>query len=125
MKLLTTCAIALVATFSAAPAAAQYGSAPPPAPTVPQTGQSNQPTSKNDGQRQIRPSSKALKPLSELQAAIKSKDAAAIATKLAAAQAVVSTNEDRFLLAQFQLQRAADTNDTAAAMSAMDAMLAT
>jgi tetratricopeptide (TPR) repeat protein len=124
MKLFASSAIALVALF-AAPATAQYGpSTPQPAPTVPQAERPNQGEQKSD-QRQVKPSSKALKPLSELQTAVKSKDAAAIQAKLAAAQAVVSTNEDRFILAQLQLQAAADTNDTAAAMSAMDAMLAT
>ena len=126
MKLFASSAIALTAVMFAAPAMAQYGysAAPPPPPSVPQTSPSNQSEQKSD-RRQVKPSSKALKALSELQTAVKSKDAAAIQAKLAAAQAVVSTNEDRFILAQLQLQAAADTNDTAAAMSAMDAMLAT
>ena len=125
MKLFASSAIALAAALSAAPAAAQYGSsAPAPAPTVPQSDRSNQGDQKSD-QRQVKPSSKALKPLSELQNAIKSKDAAAIQAKMAAAQAAVSTNEDRFILAQLQLQQAAEAKDTAAAMTAMDAMLAT
>ena len=108
MKLLTYSAIALVTALAAVPAVAQ-----------PQGQAQEKP------QRQVKPSAKALKPLSELQAAVKSKDAAAIQAKLAAAQAVVSTNDDRFILAQLQLQQAADLNDTAAAMTAMDAMLAT
>ena len=125
MKLFASSTIALAAALSAAPAAAQYGSsAPAPAPTVPQSDRSNQGDQKSD-QRQVKPSSKALKPLSELQNAIKSKDAAAIQAKMAAAQAAVSTNEDRFILAQLQLQQAAEAKDTAAAMTAMDAMLAT
>jgi tetratricopeptide (TPR) repeat protein len=125
MKLFASSAIALAAALSAAPAAAQYGaSTPTPTPTVPQTERSSQSEQKSD-QRQVKPSSKALKPLSELQAAIKSKDAAAIQAKTAAAQAAVSTNEDRFILAQLQLQQAAEAKDTAAAMTAMDAMIAT
>ena len=129
MKLLTSSAIALAtAVLAATPAVAQYGggynSAPPPPPTVPQTDQPKQGKDQDQGQRKLKPSSKALKPLSELQAAIKSKDEAAIAAKLAAAQAVVSTNEDRAILAQLQLQHAADKNDTAGAMAAMDMILA-
>ena len=126
MKLFASSAIAFTAVMFAAPAMAQYGysAAPPPPPSVPQTSPSNQSEQKSD-RRQVKPSSKALKALSELQTAVKSKDAAAIQAKLAAAQAVVSTNEDRFILAQLQLQAAADTNDTAAAMSAMDVILAT
>lgn len=127
MKLSTSSAVALVALFAAAPAVAQYDYSPPPQPqTTSQTGQSNQAQpDAAQGPRKLRPSSKALKPLSELQAAIKSKDAAAIQAKLAAAQAVVSTNEDRAILGQLQLQRAADTNDMAAAMAAMDAIAST
>jgi tetratricopeptide (TPR) repeat protein len=130
MKLLTCSAIALATVLTAAPAAAQYGgysSAPTPPPTVPQTDQPKQAQDsqdKSEGERKLRPSGKALKPLSELQAAIKSKDAAAIQAKLAAAQAAVSTNEDRAILGQLQLQHAADTNDTAGAMAAMDAIVA-
>ncbi len=129
MKLLTSSAIALATVLVAAPAAAQgygYGSAPStPAPTTPQVPSSSQaPADKSDGERKLRPSGKALKPLSELQAAIKSKDTAAIQAKLAAAQAAVSTNEDRAILGQLQLQLAADTNDTAGAMAAMDAIVA-
>lgn len=125
MKLLTSSAVTLAALVSAAPAVAQYSSSPTPPPTIPQTSQPNQAQDTSQGERKLRPSNKALKPLSELQAAIKSGDAAAIQAKLAAAQAVVSTNEDRAILAQLQLQRAADTNDTASAMAAMDALLAT
>lgn len=74
--------------------------------------------------KDVRPSKGAVKALSELQAAVKSKDAAQIQAKVAAAQAVLSTNEDRYILAQLQLQAAADVNDKPAAMAAMDAMLA-
>src|SRR4051812_40343716 len=109
MKLLTCSAIALVTALSATPAAAAQ----------PQAQAQEKPT------RQLKPSAKALKPLSELQTAVKSKDAAAIQEKLTAAQAAVSTNDARFILAQLQLQHAADLNDTGAAMTAMDAMLAT
>lgn len=66
-----------------------------------------------------------MKALGELQAAVKAKDAAEIKAKVAAAKSVVSTNEDRYVLAQLQLQAAADVNDKPAAMAAMDAMLAT
>jgi tetratricopeptide (TPR) repeat protein len=110
MKLLTSSAIALVTALSAVPAAAQPNS---------------QSQAQEKPQRQLKPSAKALKPLSELQTAVKSKDAAAIQAKLVAAQAAVSTNDDRFILAQLQLQHAADLNDTAAAMTAMDTMLTT
>ena len=124
MKLLTSSAIALAAAFIATPAVAQYGDRGAAPVSTPQPDQQHQANDKAQGKPQLRPSSKALKPLSELQAAIKSKDEAAIAAKTAAAQAVVSTKEDRAILAQLQLEHAADKNDKAAAMAAMDAILA-
>lgn len=126
MRFWTSTAIAIAAVI-ATPAIAQYdrSAAPAPVPSTPQVDQQAQANDKSDGQRKLRPSSKALKPLSDLQAAIKAKDEAAIAAKLAAAQAAVSTKEDRAILAQLQLQHAAATNDKAAAMAAMDAILAT
>jgi tetratricopeptide (TPR) repeat protein len=125
MKLSTCSAFALATALSAVPANAQYNSAAAPSASPQPMGQSNSAKPDQPAQRKLRPSAKALKPLAELQAAVKSGDAAAIQAKMAAAQAVVSTNEDRAVLAELQLERAAATNDSAAAMAAMDAILAT
>ena len=75
--------------------------------------------------KDVRPSKGALKALQELQAAVNSKDKAAIQAKLPAAQSAASTKEDRYVLAQLQLAAAASANDAPGAMAAMDAMLAT
>jgi tetratricopeptide (TPR) repeat protein len=108
MKLIATTALALVAALAATPLAAQTkpATAQPPAP-------------------QIKPSSKAMKALVDLQTAVKANDTASIPAKVAAAQAVASTPQDRYLIAQFQLQVAVKANDTNAAAAAVDAMAAT
>jgi len=74
--------------------------------------------------KQVKASAGAVKALAELQTAVKSKDQAAIQAKVAAATPLVSTPDDRYILAQLQLQAAADANNKPGAMAAMDAMLA-
>jgi hypothetical protein len=66
-------------------------------------------------------SAEAKKPLQELEAAVKAKDPAAYATKLAAAQAVLKTNDDKYALAQLMLQHALDTNDIPGQIAALQA----
>lgn len=117
MKLITTTAIALVAAVSAAPAAAQYGaSAPPPQTAAPQ------PQAKESAQPQIKPSSKALKALVDLQNTVNKNDFANVPAKVAAAQAVASTKEDRYLIGQLQLKAAVAQKDNTALASAVDAV---
>ena len=70
------------------------------------------------------PSSKALKPIVELQKAVNAKDVANIPAKLAAAQAVASTKDDRYIIAQLQLKARYAANDDAALASAIDAIAA-
>src|SRR5215212_8453341 len=105
MKPTLSTALALVIAASAAPAAAQYGSygssAPQqPARTTPQAA----PDATN---AKIQPSKKAVKAIVDLQTAVTNKDVANIPAKLAAAQAVAETKEDRYLIARLQLQAAA------------------
>jgi hypothetical protein len=69
-------------------------------------------------------SAEAKKPLQELEAAVKSKDPAAYAAKLAPAQAVVKSNDDKYALAQLMLQHALDTNDIPGQTAALQAALA-
>ncbi|MBV9931408.1 MAG: hypothetical protein JO013_10755 [Alphaproteobacteria bacterium] len=69
-------------------------------------------------------SPEAKKPLQELEAAVKAKDPAAYATKLAAAQAVLKTNDDKYALAQLMLQHALDTNDVPGQIAALQAAVA-
>lgn len=112
-------ALAAIAT----PAAAQYGyNAQQTAPVAKaQTAVKEQaaPANKNE------PSKKALKAIMELQTAVTAKDTANIPAKLAAAQAVASTKEDRYWIARIQLKASVDSDDTAAAMAAVTAMQAT
>ena len=113
MKLITSTALALVAALAAAPAAAQYGAAaqqqpaPQSAPATPAA-----PT--------IKPSSKALKAIVDLQDTVKKNDFANVPAKVAAAQAVASTKEDRYLIGRLQLDAAQAAKDNAALAAAID-----
>lgn len=123
MKNMTRAVIALLAAGVAAPALAQmgsgYGAAAPSQPPAPR--QNEQPAPEQ-GKGQIKPSKAALKPLVELQKAVDAKDTASIPAKMAAAQAVVTTPEDKYILAQLQLKAAANANDLAGASAAVNAI---
>jgi tetratricopeptide (TPR) repeat protein len=71
---------------------------------------------------QVRPSNKALKAIAELQTAVNANDAANIPAKVAAAQAVATTREDRYLIGQMQLKAALAANDTAGMTAAVNAV---
>ena len=125
----TTTALALALAVSAAPAIAQYDRPPPPPPVqIPQ----NLPSQSRDDQAQaqavndgkVHPSGKAVKAIVELQKAVNANDTANIPAKLAAAQAVASTKDDRYIIAQFQLKAAYAANDDAALATAIDAISA-
>ena len=88
--------------------------------TTPASAQAAQPA-----QRELKLSKGALKPIVELQGAVKANDAAAYQAKLAVAQAAAATPEDRLAVAQLQMQFAAARNDQAAVAAALEAMLAT
>ena len=127
MKLTTTtAALALLAV--SAPAAAQYAPTPPPLPRVETA---TQPAQQQEEQQQpadqkgsIKPSGKALKALIELQKAVNANDTANIPAKIAAAQAVASTKEDRYLIGQMELKAAVAAKDNAAMATAIDAIAA-
>ncbi len=126
MKLISSTAIALVIGLSAAPAAAQMGgtygaSAPQPLPTPSQTSTSQtgqQATAPAKGG--VKPSSKALKALIDLQKAVDANDTANIPAKVAAAQAVATTKEDHYLVGQLELKAALAAKDNAAMSRAID-----
>lgn len=127
MMKFTTTALALVLATTAAPAFAQY--MPPPPPRNP-TGTAVQPQSQDEEQPQakisgsVNPSGKARKALIELQKAVDANDVANIPAKLAAAQAVASTKEDRYLIGQMRLKAAINAKDNAAMAAAVDAIAA-
>jgi tetratricopeptide (TPR) repeat protein len=124
MKFISSTAIALVIAMSAAPAAAQMGySTPMPAPqqTAAQPAQVAPEQSKGV---QIKLSNKAQKAILDLQAAVKANDTANIPAKVAAAQAVAQTKDDRYAIGKFQLDAAVAAKDNAAAAVAADAIAA-
>jgi tetratricopeptide (TPR) repeat protein len=121
MKLITTTALALVAATIAAPASAQYG-ATAQQPRQNATNAQQQAAPAATAQPQIKPSGKALKALVDLQTTVNNKDYANVPAKVAAAKAVASTKEDRYLIGQLELKAAVGTNDNAAIASAIDAI---
>ena len=108
MKLITTTALALAAAFAASPAIAQDKAAP--------AAQAQQP--------KITPSKGALKALQELQDAVQKNDVANIPAKVAAANAVATTKEDKYMVARLRLTAAIAAKDNAATSAAIDAMAA-
>jgi tetratricopeptide (TPR) repeat protein len=123
---LTITALALALAATAVPVAAQYDRPPPPPVQIPQ----NVPTGDNKAQAQpvddgkVHPSGKAVKAIVELQKAVNANDTANIPAKVAAAQAVASTKDDRYIIAQLQLKAAYAANDDAALATAIDAVAA-
>lgn len=122
----TTTALALVLTATSGSAFAQYGmqSPPPQNPTQTTTPPPNQPEEQTTTKGGVKPSAKALKALVELQKAVDANDAANIPAKVAAAQAVASTKEDRYLIGQLQLKAALASKNNAAMSAAVDAIAA-
>ncbi len=118
MKVMTATAIALASAAMASPAAAQrYGSAPAPQPSVvtpaaPATA----------GPPKISLSKKVSKAFLELQKAVTANDVANIPAKVAAAQALAETKEDRYAIGQMQLKAALAAKDNAATGAAIDAI---
>jgi len=127
MKLITTTALAVVAAAFATPVAAQdyqnSYSQPRQQQSSPQSS-SGQQSSGQSAAPAVKPSSKAAKAIVDLQTAVNNKDFANVPAKVAAAQAVASTNEDRYLIARLQLSAALANKDTAGMSSALDAIAA-
>jgi tetratricopeptide (TPR) repeat protein len=111
MKLITTTALALIAGLSAAPVSAQNKSAPPQQPAT-------------QAQPVVKPSKQALKAIVDLQDTVKKNDFANVPAKVAAAQAVASTKEDRYLIGKLQLDAALAAKDNAALATSIDTIAA-
>jgi tetratricopeptide (TPR) repeat protein len=107
MKLITTTALALIAAFGAAPAAAQ---GKPAAPA-------------QQAEQKVTPSKGAMKAIVELQGAVQKNDFASVPAKVAAAQAVATTKEDKYLIGRLQLTAALAAKDEASMGSAIDTMV--
>src|SRR6185369_12989031 len=112
---LTTTALGIVLAIASVPAAAQLTrSQESDTPTPPQQEQGKP--------GDVKPSSGALKAIVELQNAVKANDTANIPGKLAAAQAVAKTKEDRYLIGVFQRQAALNAKDVAGLASAVQVL---
>jgi tetratricopeptide (TPR) repeat protein len=122
MKLITSTAIALVAAALAAPASAQYNNSDPRQPMAEQQPPAQQQSSNQPAAPSVKPSSKAVKAIIDLQTAVNNKDIANIPAKVAAAQAVATTKEDHYLIGTLQLKAALAANDDAGMANAIDAI---
>jgi tetratricopeptide (TPR) repeat protein len=127
MKLITTTALTLL-TVTAGPAIAQgYGSSTSAQQMQqPQRMQgsaqpANAPPNK---QATVKPSKGALKAIFDLQTAVNKNDLEIIPARVAAAQAVATTKEDRYLIGQLQLKAALTAKDNNATAAALDAIAA-
>jgi tetratricopeptide (TPR) repeat protein len=117
----TTTALALVLTAGSGAAYAQYMSAPPPMQNPPQTAVAPQQPQQQPAQKGgVVPSAKARKALVELQTAVNANDTANIPAKIAAADAVASTKEDRYLIGELQLKAALASKNNAEMTAAVD-----
>jgi len=124
MKPTLSTAIALVIAAPAVPAAAQYESSGSSAPQPAQQPQQSAAAAAQSPQASIKPSKKAQNAIIDLQNAVNAKDAANIPAKVAAAQAVAETKEDKYLIATLQLRAAVAANDNAATEAAIGAAAA-
>ena len=126
MKLINTTALTLVVALSSAPAVAQYGygSSQQQAQQPQQQMQSANQQSAAQPQIVVKPSGKAMKAIVDLQNTVKKNDFASLPAKVAAAQAVATTKEDRYLIARLQLDAAIAEKDNAAMAASIDAIAA-
>lgn len=126
MKLLLSgLALVLASSAMTAAAAQSVGKQAPIITTPPVTAPQQQAQPSNTSANAIKPSSKAMKAIAELQAAVNAKDTANIPAKLAAAKAVAKTKEDRYWIARLELNAAANSNNIQAAAGAIDTIAAT
>jgi tetratricopeptide (TPR) repeat protein len=121
MKPITTTALALVMALAATPAAAQYGSSAPqqqPQQLPPRANQ--QEAAQPQAQPKIKPSAKALKAIIELQDAVNKNDVANVPAKVAAAQSVATTKEDRYLIGQLEIKAGLAAKDNTLLVAGVD-----
>jgi tetratricopeptide (TPR) repeat protein len=124
MKLVST--LALAAAFvaggvAAAPAAAQEKEKKDSASRV---GKKGKEATAVPGQRKYTFSKEATKPIQDLNAAVTAKNHAEFAQRLAAAEAVAKSPDEKYVVAKLRLQHAFDIKDTAAQAAAMESVIA-
>ena len=86
--------------------------------------QTTQAEDKLSSGRKVELSKEARKAIVELQAAVTNRDVASIPGKLAAAQAVARTNDDKYVIAIYQTKAATDASDLAGMRAGIDALRA-
>ncbi len=111
----TTTALGMALTIASVPAAAQLTRSQENDKREPQQQQASKPGD-------VKPSSGAVKAIVDLQNAVKANDTANIPAKVAAAQAVAKTKEDRYLIGVFQRQAALNAKDVGALATAVHAL---
>ena len=119
-KLALTTALATIAALTANSATAQYTRPAPPPPMPEATVQPAQPNAPAAQPGQIKLSREAGKAIIELQKAVNANDTANIPAKLAAAQALAKTPDDRYAIGQLQLKVALAAKNNEAAIVAVD-----
>ena len=119
MKLVSNLAVA-AALVAGAVAAALVAGAVVASPAAAQSKPAEAP---KPPERKFNISKEAQKAIGELRTSVNAK-AADFPQRLAAAQAVAKTNDDKYIIAKFQLQRAMENNDKAAQRVAVEAILA-
>jgi tetratricopeptide (TPR) repeat protein len=122
-SIVVTAGLAIGAIAVPAGSAAQtYGQgAAQPAPRAPAQPASEAPAAEK--KRNVSP--QAMKAIRALQSAVEANDRAAIPARLAEAQTAAKTADERYIVAQFQLNAAIAANDNAAVIAAIESMLAT
>jgi len=113
---------ALTSIVTVTPALAQYGSAAPAQPVVVQPDAAAAATPAALCQAGISKGARAA--LVALQIAVAAKDSANIPARIAAAQAVAKSNDDRCFIGQMQVKAAVDANNLTAVPAALEAQLA-
>lgn len=120
-KLALTTALATIAALTATSASAQYTKGADSRPVVVERPDPTKPAEEKPvEQTGIKLSKKASKAIIALQTAVKANDVAAIPEKLAAAQAVAETAEDRYAIGTMQLNVAQAAKNSEAAVTAVD-----
>jgi len=109
--------------MTAAPASAQedYGAEAPPQQPATESGEQQ---AAETPANQPKVSRKAVKAIQELQTAVKANNSAEIPAKIAAANAVAETADDRYMIGVLRYQAAVTTKDDTARVGAIEAMLA-
>ena len=122
MKLVTKIAIGVSALALAAPVAGQRLGSERPKDAKPDVGRTTSTAATTTTGRKLDISKEAQKAIVELQNAVNANDTANIPAKIAAAQAVAKTTDDKYFIAINQVKAAVAANDAVALKAGVEAM---